>query len=362
MKTRNLLLILAVVLLGSAQEAQAQQTPPAPSSPPTPYIVAQDEPSAFSFFINGGNYLGIQPEDINQENMSRYGLSAPRGVGVSRVSEGSPAERAGLKKGDVITQLDGEPVTSTRKLLRLIGEAAPEQAVRLTVSRSGSEQQITAKLAKRESSSAARAYGALIPSQPDAARTPRTPQAWGNTPEVFSFGFGNNRRVGITTTPLTKQLADFLGISDGRGLLVTSVGENSPASKAGLKAGDIITEVGGEKVEDSEDFVRAINRKDEGEVTLSIIRDKSRRTINVTPERRQTPAFNLSDFPTGPMARLMTNTPLRIALPNLRVLQSMPKIENIVVPKLNRIVLPRVMMPRRIESLPVIPLLPSELD
>lgn len=355
MRMRNLLLTFTIVLVVSAHALA--QTPPPPSDPPQPPVIATPatpaEPMNFSFFFDGGNYLGIQPEEINRENMSRYGLSAPRGVGISQVSQGSPAERAGLKKNDVVLQLDGEPVTSTRKLLRLIGEAAPEQMVRLTISRNGSEQQVTATLGKREDTM--RAYRALTPELPDLPRTPRTPQAQGYSPEVFSFGFSNNRRVGVTTTPLTKQLADFFGISGKQGLLITSVGEDSPASKAGLKAGDVVTEVNGEKVEDAADFVRALNRKDEGEVTLTIIRDKSQRTIKVTPERRQAPTFNLSELQPAAMAGLMNSRRYLMSLPKLRALQALPKIESFVMPKIDGSSLPRLMNLPRVELLPTIP-------
>ena len=368
MRMRNLLLILAVLLWTSAT-ALAQTPPAAPTAPvapsrpvapilPTPYIIEPGEPMSFSFLFEGGSFLGIQPEEINRENMSRYGLSQPRGVGVGNVSKDSPAERAGLRKGDVILQFDGEPVTSTRKLLRLIGEAAPEQTVRLTVSRNGSEQQLTATLGKRE----APRPGAfnVMPAEPGEFQfefpptTPRPPRAprEGDAPDVFSFGFGGNRRVGILTTPLTKQLADHLGVSAGHGVLITSVNENSPASKAGLRAGDVITEVNGTSIEDSGDFIRELNRKDDGEVTLTVVRDKSQRTIKVTPERRPTPSFNLMDFHPAPMARLRISP--RVKVETLyRALQAMPRIESFSIPKVEKLVTPRLMNLPRIELLPV---------
>jgi serine protease Do len=316
----------------------------------------------FSFSFDGSNYLGIVPEEINKENMSRYGLSAPRGVGISRVSEGSPAEKAGLKKGDVILQFDGEQVMTTRKLFRLIGEAAPEQTVRLAILRDGSEQQLSATLGQREDAS--RTLRALSPQQRGLLRQmPRTPQVWNDAPQVFSYGFGNNRRVGVNTTPLTKQLAEFFGVSSGQGLLITSVIENSPASKAGLKAGDVITELNGEKVEDSDDFIRALNRKDEGEVTLTIIRDKSQRTIKVTPERRSAPTFNLSELTPSAMLSRINIPPINVEIPEMRLLQSMPRIEIPVMPEIKIPVMPKIniqTMPRlmdllRIEQLQTIP-------
>src|SRR5205085_1007126 len=84
------------------------------------------------------------------ETMSRYGLAGePRGVAVLSVAKDSPAARAGLQKGDVLLRFDGEAVTSVAKLQRLIHEAAPEQAVRLTISRNGAEQEVTVTLGQR---------------------------------------------------------------------------------------------------------------------------------------------------------------------------------------------------------------------
>jgi serine protease Do len=363
MRMRNLFSLFAIVILASAS-ALAQGTPPAPATPPTPPVAAQpSEPMSFSFYFDGSNYLGILPEEINSSNMSKYGLSAPRGVGISRVTEGSPADKAGLKKGDVILQFDGEPVTSTRKLFRLIGEAAPEQTVRLTISRSGAEQQLSATLGQREDAS--RALGALAPELRDRLFQPRTPQVWANppnmpnAPEVFSYSFGNNRRIGVNTTQLTKQLADYFGVNGGQGVLIASVSENSPASKAGLRAGDVVTEVNGEKMENAGDFTRALNRKDDGEVTLTIIRDKSRRTIKVTPERRPAPTFNLSEI--QPLVSRISPQ-VRVEMPELRDLelklqglQAMPRIENLVIPKMNNLVIPRIMNLPHIERLLNIP-------
>jgi serine protease Do len=345
MRIRNLLLLSAILLVTSAP-ALAQRTPPTPGTPPSPSItvpVPPDAPVAFSF-SSEGSYLGVSPENIGKENMSEYGLSSPRGVGISSVSQGSPAERAGLKKGDVILQFDGEPVTSSRKLLRLIGEAAPEQTVRLTISRNNSEQQVSVTLGQREDAS--RAYRTLVTPggmRGELFRTPRVPQIWNDSPGGFAFGLGSGRRVGVITTPLTKQLADFFGVSGGQGLLITSISDNSPASKAGLRAGDVITEMNGEKLDSADDFVRALNRKDEGKVTLTIIRDKSQRTIKVTPERRPAPAFNLSELMPAQGIGQMIPPVYRMDMPQLRDLQTVPKIDSLVLPKIDGSMLPRLM-------------------
>lgn len=331
MRVINLAKLSAILLCASA--AALAQTPP-PAAPATP-----EAPRAFSFSFGDGTYLGIATEEITKENMSRYGLSSVRGVGISRVIEGGPAEKAGLKKGDVIVQFDNEPVTSARKLLRLVGEAAPEQTVRLTVLRNGSEQQVTATLGQREDGS--RALRALAPELRDfRVNPPAAPRVWGNgdNPETFFYSYGNNRRVGITTTPLTKQLADYFGVSAGKGLLVTSVSDNSPASKAGLRAGDVVTEVNGEKVEDIGDFVQAINRKEDGEVTVTIIRDKSQHTLRVTPERR-TPVSLSQPYPFPTVSRI---PPVRVAIPEINIPLALPQINIPVMPKMEILTLPEL--------------------
>src|SRR5438132_5433690 len=112
---------------------------------------SSQEPGArsFSFFLDGA-FLGVGTEDITKENMTRYGVREVRGVGVTEVAKHSPAEKAGLRKDDVILRFDGESVTSVRKLTRLINEASPDQNVRITISRGGAEQELGAALAKHK--------------------------------------------------------------------------------------------------------------------------------------------------------------------------------------------------------------------
>jgi serine protease Do len=278
-------LLLALILAGVAV---AQQPAPPPSPP--------DEPSdqTFSFFIDGGSFLGIYAENISRENMSRYHMSQVRGVGVTQVIKDSPAEKAGLRKDDVILRLDGENVSSVRKLNRLVSELAPDQSVRVSFSRGGAEQEVTATVTKRSNQSFA---GDLIPGGPRVWKwegpNPKSFK-WEAPPfgrgDLFDnkdgdmwFSLGNSRRIGVSTMELTKQLADYFGITGGKGVLVTSVTDDGPAAKAGVRAGDVITAIEGEAVDSPGDISRVINRKKEGDVTLTIIRNKSQQTIRVTP-------------------------------------------------------------------------------
>ena len=109
---------------------QRRRTAPEPPEPP-------DDLNTFSLFIEGGGFLGVYGEDINNENMGHYRLNQARGVGITRVVADSPAEKAGLRKDDVILRLDGENVTSVRKLNRLVSEIAPDHSVKITISLNG---------------------------------------------------------------------------------------------------------------------------------------------------------------------------------------------------------------------------------
>ncbi len=301
-RTRLLLYAFFLVPLSVTTAAFAQQQPPSPPAAPHP----PDHSMAYAVVINGGNYLGVTTEEVTRENMGRYGMREPRGVAITSVVKDGPAERAGLRKDDVILRFDNEPITSARKLTRLISEAAPEQTVRLTISRGGSEQEVSVTLGSRRGPFTI-SSGEEMRARVDELR--RQAEELGQRGATI-FSFGSNRRIGVTTTALTKQLGEYFGVSDGRGVLVTSVAENSQAARAGLRAGDVITAVDGTVIEDTADLARAIGRRNEGDVTLTIIREKSQRTITVTPERRD--SFVPQSAPRISVSPVVRISPLQI--------------------------------------------------
>jgi membrane-associated protease RseP (regulator of RpoE activity) len=157
-------------------------------------------------------------------------------------------------------------------------------------------------------------------------------------------GFGHNfrlvygaggRRLGITTQTLTDQLANYFGVSGRDGLLVTSVAVNSPASKGGLRAGDVVTEVDGTRLKNASELARALNRKDEGDVSLTIVRDRKTRTIKVRPDRTQNnPTFFTPDG-MGAIAPMALIAPrVQIApLPSLPPMHALPHVRPLVAPR-----------------------------
>jgi len=286
MKAKYLLGLLAAIIL-AAGSALAQQPapPPAPESPDEPFD------QNFEFFMGGEGFLGVYAENISRENMGRYHVNQVRGVGVTRIVKDSPAEKAGLRPDDVILRVDGESITSVRKLNRIVSELAPDQSVKITVSRNGSEQDITATIGKRSANFFTKD---LLRNQPKVWKWEgNEPKEWKFEGPLLNKGFPNNgdltfmldnsRRIGVSTMELTKQLADYFGITGGKGVLVTAVTEDGPAAKAGVRAGDVITAVDGEAIDSPGDVTRVINRKKEGDVTLTVVRNKTQQTIHVTP-------------------------------------------------------------------------------
>lgn len=285
MKAKYVPTFVAAIMLTTGIALAQDVAPPAP--PQTP----EDFGNTFSFFVDGGGFLGVYGEDINRENMSRYHLNEARGVGVTQIVADSPAAKAGLRKDDVILRIDGENVTSVRKLNRLVSEIAPDHNVRITISRNGSEQEISATMGKRKDLTTARD---LFKEQPKVWKWEGplvTPDKMPNFPNFndnngdLAIVLGNSRRIGVSTMELSNQLADYFGITEGRGVLVTSVSDDGPAAKSGVKAGDVITAVDGEAVDSPGDIARLINRKKDGDVTVTIVRNKSRQTIRVTPRQ-----------------------------------------------------------------------------
>jgi C-terminal processing protease CtpA/Prc len=285
MKAKYVPTLVAAIIL-TAGLALAQDVAP-PTTPQTP----EDFGNTFSFFVDGGGFLGVYGEDITNDNIAKYHLSQARGVGITQIVADSPAAKAGLRKDDVILRIDGENVTSVRKLNRLVSEIAPDHNVRITISRNGSEQEISATMGKRKDLTTARD---LFKEQPKMWKWEGpmvTPDKMPNFPNFndnngdLAMVLGNSRRIGVSTMELSKQLADYFGIAGGRGVLVTAVSDDGPAAKSGVKAGDVITAVDGEAVDSPGDIARLINRKKDGDVTLTIVRNKSRQTIRVTPRQ-----------------------------------------------------------------------------
>ena len=292
----------AFILLGITAGSAAYTQTPEPR--------AEKAPQAFAFEFSG-SYLGVETAEVTKENFGKLGLREVRGVAVEKVMDGSPAQTAGLQSGDVLLKFNGEEVTSVRKLTRMIGEVAPDHQARISVLREGNERELTVTLGKRPMPKFERGvFGATAPGRlgrlefPPMAPMPPMSEAPlfrtypGDDQDVFVFRSIGGRRIGISVTGLTKQLSDHYGIEGG--VMINNVRENSPAAKAGLKAGDIIVEVEDKKIKGDVDLIRSIGEKKEGSVNLTIVRGGNRQTISVTPEDVKDEFNTFFEFPDAP--------------------------------------------------------------
>ena len=243
----------------------------------------------------GGSHLGVRIEDVNAELAEELGLGAEYGVHVASVVEGGPAEEAGVEDGDVILGWNGERVESAAQLQRLVRETPPGRTVQLGLFRGGSERQVSVTLGD----SSDRFQNLSITTAPRFAQELRerirtavpggvrvigpgdVRIAGPGGVRVASF-FGERGRLGVSVQNLGEQLAEYFDV-DG-GALVVSVVEDSPAEAAGIRAGDVITAIADEEVEDPGDLIEALSERDAGPVTVRLVREGQERSITVELE------------------------------------------------------------------------------
>ena len=258
------------------------QVRPAPAPRPEPRMMWLD---------GRGSSIGVRIRDLESEDVASAKLQQPGGVLIEDVEEESPAEKAGLKNGDVVVEFDGERVRSARHFARLVQETPDGRTVKATIVRDGSRQTLDV------TPSAGERFGDrdFMLHMPDIER--EVERGLGALPRNFSFDFdwdaspmiaGGRGRLGVRLQPLTEQLAEYFGAKDG--VLVSSVDADSPAAKAGLKAGDVITSVNGRAVESARDVTQEFREAEEGkDVEIGVVRDRKSLTLKAqVPERRRT--------------------------------------------------------------------------
>ena len=186
-------------------------------------------------------------------------------------------------------------------LTRLVNEVSPDHTAKITVIRGGSERELNVTMGKRPTPKWEEGSFNFkfpdnfpnvempnidlpqIPPMPKIDVMPRIDMPnMPNFDQNFTWHFGSSRQIGVSLVGLTKQLADNFNVSGGA--MISEVRENSPAAKAGLKAGDIIVEVDGKAVKGDGDLMRAMGEKKEGDITLTFVRNGNRQTVKVTPE------------------------------------------------------------------------------
>lgn len=222
--------------------------------------------------VDGAGYLGVRMRDVTPKDLEDLGLEREMGVVIEGVDEDSPAVRAGLQEMDVILEYGGIPVFGARQFRRLVSETPAGRAVDLKVWRARRSLEVKVEIGERKSRSPiwgpgeAREFTFRIPEIPEVPLGDTIRFHWP----------GRGPRLGISGSSLTEQMAEFLGIQESRGVLVMEVFESTPAQKAGLRAGDVVTAVNGKRVGSPEELRSALG---EGKVKLDINRRGQKLTL-----------------------------------------------------------------------------------
>ena len=214
-------------------------------------------------------YLGVMLHEIDADRAKALNLPDVGGVEVTRVSPESPAEKAGIKTGDVVLSYNGQRVESMEQFSRLVRETPPGRDVKLDIHRNGTNQTLAVKVGRPP---------IFMPSLAPAIPPERFDIHMPDIPR--SFMTWRSAALGVECESLQGQLADYFGVKEG--VLVRSVLKGSAAERAGLKAGDVITRVGDAKVSNPADLSARIRSTNGTPIPVSVVRDHKEMTVTVT--------------------------------------------------------------------------------
>lgn len=183
-------------------------------------------------------WLGVSIQEVTPELAKSFGLKEKKGALVSSVFEGEPADKAGIKAGDVIIEFDGKEIHDYHELPRVVASTPPGKKVEVKVIRNGKEMTFHVVLGELKEEQQARQRE------------------------------GRMARLGIMVRDITPDLAERMGLEDTEGVVVIRVLPGSPADRGGLRRGDVIKEVNRTPIRGTRDFYRAIDEVKKGDVVL----------------------------------------------------------------------------------------------
>ncbi|NNF00473.1 MAG: DegQ family serine endoprotease [Pyrinomonadaceae bacterium] len=197
--------------------------------------------------------LGVDIQNINSDIAKKFNLKDANGVLVSNVRKDSAAEKAGIKRGDLITAVNGEKVDDGNALRNKVAGTLPGTEITLSIVRDGKEQEIKSTLGEFD--------------------LPNDKTEEDSSKEAEDAEQEESGKLGLNLQPLTPETAAKLKIPEEvKGVLVTGVDPNSPAGEKGIMRGDVIIEINRELVSTLEEVRRAISKSDDKSALLLISR------------------------------------------------------------------------------------------
>ncbi len=226
-------------------------------------------------------WLGVTIAEVTAEITKEFKLPAEQGVILTEVEADGPAAKAGLKANDVVTEYNGQRVEGTAQFPRLIRETPAGRTVQLTIWRDGRAQKVSLRLGSFRDHFESRARPFDLK---DFNFKFELPEIGGN---IF---FSRTPVLGISAEDLSGQLGSYFGAPGGEGILVREVKPGTPAEKAGLKAGDVITKVDGDGVRTVSDLREKLREKpDKKTASLGVLRKGTEISLNIEIEQPKPP-------------------------------------------------------------------------
>jgi serine protease Do len=187
-------------------------------------------------------WLGVQVQRVTPELAKSFGLDRERGALVADVMADTPAEKAGIERGDIIVEFNGRKIEEMNDLPRLVASISPNTEVPVKLLRKGQEKVAQVKIAEMKEERVAAGSGTL------------------------------EEGLGLTVQELTPEIARNLGVSEAKGIVVANVEDGTPADEAGIRRGDVIVEINQKKVENLRDYRAALGRVGSADSLLMLIR------------------------------------------------------------------------------------------
>lgn len=214
-------------------------------------------------------YLGVEVQDVTKKLKDKKNLSVNRGAYVQSVVEDSPAEEAGILKGDVIVKFGDLEIDDSDDLKKAVRKIKPKTQVKVDIYRKSEMKTLNVKIGKVKSPKSF-----AFNFDDDNFRWFSKPYRPPKLSKTFNFRiFSESEINGLRVQSLTKQLGEYFGAPNGNGILVTEVEKGCDAEKAGFKAGDVITKVDNISIGDVDELQQEISDIEGKEIPFEVIRN-----------------------------------------------------------------------------------------
>jgi S1-C subfamily serine protease len=222
------------------------------------------------------SWLGVRVQELTPSLRDAMKVGNRPGLLISSVVRNSPADDANLREEDVLLSFDGKTVEKADDFVRLVRNTPPDKKVKIKILRDGEEREIEVTLEARKTASSPRAF------------------AYNWSGDGRNFIALGRPRLGVQVQELSKDLAPYFKVEEKGGVLVLEVTKDSPAEKAGLKAGDVITKIDGEKITGADDLIDALRDYEEGdEAAIEYVRQGKTATVQAALEGFEDHGFHI---------------------------------------------------------------------